>query len=372
METGRAALPSTKEKWRYRLNFIFRVDSSSVIGHGHLMRCLVLAHELNACGAIVQFICRVANGSAHKLIEDSGYKLHLLTRKTVEKKAESYESWLGTTQEKDAKECNKILENILECTVIVDHYGLDISWESMIESKNIIVIDDLANRKHKCSVLIDQSLINDKSSYDDLIDNSYAFIGNENVILRQEFRTSSSWKLNNTGSLLICMGGSDPDGITIKIVDVLNKISIENHLIKRVQVIVGKGFSLTQLLEEKIANYTSEIKINKAPDCISELMLESSLCILSGGTMILEACSLGVPSIGVVIAENQKETALYLSERKAIKYLPIDGNLEKNLNILITRVLDDERTALLLSEKSKKMVNKYSVTRIAKELINDQ
>ena len=42
--------------------------------------------------------------------------------------------------------------------VIVDHYGLDCQWESNINCESMTVIDDLADRHHKCSLLIDQSL----------------------------------------------------------------------------------------------------------------------------------------------------------------------------------------------------------------------
>ena len=53
--------------------FIFRVDSSEVIGSGHVMRCLTLADELREQGAECEFICREHEGHMMSLIEQRGY-----------------------------------------------------------------------------------------------------------------------------------------------------------------------------------------------------------------------------------------------------------------------------------------------------------
>merc|ERR1712224_404143 len=94
--------------------------------------------------------------------------------------------------------------------VIVDHYALDCQWESNINCESMIVIDDLADRHHKCSLLIDQSLKNTKLNYENLVDGNFDFIGGNLVILREEFSKERTWQAHGSGKVLICMGGADP------------------------------------------------------------------------------------------------------------------------------------------------------------------
>ena len=59
-------------------DFHFRVDSSEVIGSGHVMRCLTLADELREQGAECQFICREHEGHMMSPIEQRGYPVKAL------------------------------------------------------------------------------------------------------------------------------------------------------------------------------------------------------------------------------------------------------------------------------------------------------
>ncbi|MEG2343541.1 MAG: UDP-2,4-diacetamido-2,4,6-trideoxy-beta-L-altropyranose hydrolase, partial [Acidaminococcaceae bacterium] len=57
---------------------VFRVDASTQIGSGHLMRCLTLANKLVKDSEIV-FICRQLIGNLVELIEQQGYVVHILS-----------------------------------------------------------------------------------------------------------------------------------------------------------------------------------------------------------------------------------------------------------------------------------------------------
>ena len=104
------------------------------------------------------------------------------------------------------------------------------------------------------------------------------------------------------------------------------------------------------------------------PQNISKLMLQSDLCILSCGTMILEACALGVPSIGLAVAGNQKSTAEFLARSGAIELY--DFNNEKDLSIykVILDFINNPKSLSLCSKKLKTMVYSYSTEIIARRL----
>ena len=136
----------------------FRVDSSTQIASGHLMRCLTLAEKLN-CKEKIIFISRDLPGNISNLILKKGFKLTLLNNEDLDVSLKGYEKWLTVRQEQDAKETIEAIKNLNLELLIVDSYAIDVKWEKMLRPsvKKIMVIDDLANRKHDCDILLDQN-----------------------------------------------------------------------------------------------------------------------------------------------------------------------------------------------------------------------
>ena len=87
-----------------RAMIVFRVDSSSIIGSGHLMRCLTLARQLEKQhNAEIYFICRDLDGNISHLVEEAGFKLFLLPRGEKNTSLSGYEAWLTVPEIVDAK-----------------------------------------------------------------------------------------------------------------------------------------------------------------------------------------------------------------------------------------------------------------------------
>lgn len=351
--------------------FIIRVDSSSEIGMGHLIRCLTLAIDLDKLGATVVFICRDHYGSAHNLVLEKGFKLHLLDGKDKSKMSSNPEDWLGCTQSHDAFESSNIIDKYKKVKVIVDHYALDYLWESKVNCNSMIVIDDLANRRHQCELLIDQSLKNTKSDYEHLINGNFDFIGGKMVILREEFSGSKTWSNPGTRKVLICMGGADPFGYTQNILGLLIKSYKSfsgNQASIKINIIIGEAYKDISHLTDMMKLSDLNISLIKAPRKVSELMLKSDLCILSCGTMILEACALGVPSIGVVVADNQESTAKLLYQSGAIELCDLRINKQPDIYSIVLSLIEDPKMLSNYSLKQKEMVSHSSSKNIARNL----
>ena len=351
--------------------FIIRVDSSSEIGAGHLARCLALANYLEKLKAKVIFICRNHYGSSHELVLKQKFGLHLLNGKEDQEISLKHKDWLGFSQLQDVSESSIFIDMYPGSHVIVDHYGLDCQWESNINCESMTVIDDLADRHHKCSLLIDQSLKNTKMNYENLVDGNFDFMGGNLVILREEFSDERAWEALGSGKVLICMGGADPKSYTKKILENI----ILNH--KRcsspqdeIEINVVVGSACTDYDDLKSLAVTDKLKVSILfnPENISQLMLQSELCILSCGTMILEACALGVPSIGLAVADNQKSTAEFLASSGAIELY--DFNNEKDLSIyrVILDFINNPKKLSLCSKKLKTMVSSDATEIIARRL----
>ena len=216
-----------------------RVDASEDIGGGHVMRCLVLADALSALGAIVEFIVRDHNGRFYDVIKSKGYKIHLLPAVTTLQlctniKLVGDEKLLGLPQVMDADDTIKALYGLEVGWLIVDHYALDISWETKLRHKvdNIMVIDDVANRHHDCDILLDQTYGRHETDYKEYVKGSCKLlIGSSNALLRNDFsklrqkalqRRKFSYKVNR---ILVSMGSMDELNITPRILKALSLFS---------------------------------------------------------------------------------------------------------------------------------------------------
>lgn len=351
--------------------FVVRVDSSSEIGMGHLVRCLALASNLVKLKGKVIFICRDHFGSAHELILKHKFKLHLLNGKDKEGRSSKPSDWLGCSQLQDASESSAFIAKYPGAHVIVDHYGLGYLWESNVKCESMTVIDDLANRRHQCSLLIDQSLQNTKSDYEKLIDGNFDFIGGNKVLLRNEFSSGQIWKAPESRRVLICMGGADPQSYTKKILEQIvfsHKTYSGQEAVREIKVVVGAAATDHEELLTIADSTELKVSILSTPDNIAQLMLTSDLCILSCGTMILEACALGVPSIGIAVADNQQGTAEFLAKAGAIELYDFENESDSKIYAVIFSLINDPKRLSVYSTKSKTMVSSASNEMIARRL----
>ena len=116
---------------------VIRVDASTEMGMGHLMRCLSLARALADDGVKVSFLMRGHAAGLTHLIEREGHAARLLPdpgRRTDEAAADgtAHALWLPTTWRQDAEQTLEAIDLIGGANwLIVDHYALDARWERM-------------------------------------------------------------------------------------------------------------------------------------------------------------------------------------------------------------------------------------------------
>ena len=147
------------------MQVVIRVDSSSQMGSGHLMRCLTLAEELrDEIDVSILFICRDLPGNLSNIVKGKGYQLTLLPYDENQQKsldeASEHQQWPGASVDMDRDQTLEVIKNLGEVDLlVVDNYALDEAWETPMRryAKKIMVIDDLADRKHDCDVLLDQN-----------------------------------------------------------------------------------------------------------------------------------------------------------------------------------------------------------------------
>ncbi|MEC1715541.1 UDP-2,4-diacetamido-2,4,6-trideoxy-beta-L-altropyranose hydrolase [Schinkia azotoformans] len=315
------------------MQILIRADASTEIGSGHIMRCLTLADMLRKEGATVYFVCRELKGHLCRLIEAKGY--HCLRLSHLKPTFD---------QQKDAQETLCLLEfNGLKFDiVIIDHYLIDSLWEQAVRTAipNIMVIDDLANRKHDCDILLDQNYFKSfEIRYDDLVPTGCnKLLGLKYLLLRPEFyeeNTVNDKKCNPIQDLLIFYGGSDPTNETVKVLEALDQIKLTDLSI---HIVVGLSNANLKLIENRCRdrNFHFYVQI----DYLGQLMKKVDLALGAGGVTMWERCYLGLPSIITVVAENQKASTEAAAEYGAV------WNLGWHENVKVSNLVDTINNAI--------------------------
>jgi len=304
----------------------FRTDSSFTLGTGHLFRCLTLADALRQRGASVFFICVELPGDLNKLIENNGYIVHHLPPQMSGDKGISsslHPHWSGIDWKIDAKNTLVVLAGMPKLSwLIVDHYALDMRWEGQMRpfTEKIMIIDDLADRPHDCDLLLDQNHYEGlERRYDGLVpDRCEKLLGPRYALLRPEFAAARKTLRHRDGRvrrIFIFFGGSDLSNETAK---ALETIRWMNRSDITVDVVVGvsnpKGDKIREICQG-MPNTDFHLQVEN----MAEFMAAADLAIGAGGTTTWERCFLGLPSIVLVLADNQREVAEAMSAAGAVR-----------------------------------------------------
>ena len=301
------------------VNILIRADASVFIGSGHIMRCLTLADELRARGAEITFICRDWEGNLQRHIESKGYFCVMLERPSeasVEPKND-YAAWLGASKRRDVEETLAAIEKrIGRKTVdwcVTDHYGIDAEWQGALRSKarRSMAIDDIANRDNDCDLLLDQNLYdNPEQRYQSRIPpHCRLLLGPDYALLRPEFREARARlgkKLLRGGviqRIMVFFGGSDQSNETAKAVKALQMLNRNDG---ESDIIVGVAMPRRAENEDLCAD-SPNIHFHCQVPNMADFMIQADLALGAGGSTTWERCCLGLPTLAVIIAENQAE-----------------------------------------------------------------
>ncbi len=302
------------------MNIIIRADASFSIGSGHIMRCLNLATMLKANGACIEFICRQEPGNMSEIIRQHGFNVSMIEIVSGSQR-QNHESLYPDWAE-DAQQTSTIIQQKSEQVdwIIVDHYGLDIKWEQKLRAytQQLFIIDDLVNRHHDCDILLDQNLHhNAQRRYQILTpDTTTLLLGPRYALLNTQFNDPAlqRQRTERLSTLLIYFGGSDPDHQIFKVISALNQVNFHNL---STTIVLGPVYPQPEKVEQAVKS-VNNIQVLRTTQNMPKLMFEADLAIGTCGISAWERCILGLPTIVIITAENQREDAEILSEAGAI------------------------------------------------------
>lgn len=300
------------------MNILFRADSSSTIGTGHIMRDLVLAKQYPDDKIV--FATQELDGNINHKIKEAGHTLEILKSNSV-------------------KELIELVKKHSIDLVVIDHYGIDYKYEKKLKKKTgaqILSFDD-TYEKHHCDILLNHNISADKKKYKDLVPKSCELrCGSKYTLLRDEFieEKEKKRKVKNSKvkTVFVAMGGADHSNINIKILKVLEKF--DNLKVNLVTTTANKNLEELQRYVKKMKWINLHVNSNK----IAKLMNKSDFAIVTPSVTLNEIYFMEIPFIAIKTVQNQDDMYRYLKKKKHLvmsKFTKTE--LKKHVELLLNR-----------------------------------
>lgn len=316
------------------MNIAIRADGGQNIGMGHIMRSLVLAKELAKTNEVF-YVCRVSEFSLNKykagidMVKSKGFKVVTIDENNfIEELCKINADCLITDSYDVNEEYFHITKKFFKLTGYIDDMNLYYFNVDFIINQNIGAEEYLYNVNKDTKLLL----------------------GTNYTMMREEYRDIQEKVINKESlDIMITVGGSDDKGITNTICDYVKDLKF------KFQIIIGPGFkeeNINKLIERE--NLKSNIKLYFNANMI-EVMNKCDMAISACGSTLYELAACGIPTLGIVIADNQKQIADELHKVGFIENLGFYNELDRE--VLAETIFELCKNTKKRSEMSKKGIS---------------
>jgi UDP-2,4-diacetamido-2,4,6-trideoxy-beta-L-altropyranose hydrolase len=302
---------------------IIRADASIAIATGHVMRCLALAEAWQDAGGNVVY----AMAESTPAIET---RLRLEGMGIAQVKA-------SPNSIEDAHEVSALATDRRANWVVVDGYRFDsdYQWNLKNAGLKVLFVDDLGQCKHhSADIVLDQNVHASEEMYASRESYVQLLLGPRYVMLRREFRVRRDWrrKIPRLGrKLLITMGGSDPDNLTLRLIEAIPRISVPD-----LEITVVAGGSNPQLaeLQRRVAESDLPIHLVGNASNMPDLMAQSDVAIICAGGTLWELLYMGCATLSYFRTPVQGQIIEELQDMRAVHSMGSVEDFDQNNLVL--------------------------------------
>lgn len=335
---------------------IVRVDATETIGIGHLMRCLTLACEWRKRMGPVIFVSSCSSELMIEKIKAEGITI--------------VETDMDRPFIDDLEEIRSVISKTNARWLVLDGYHFGREYHESITSLEcrLLVMDDYHHLPdYHVDILVNPNINASQINYN-CAPGTIKLTGSEYVLLRNEFLKSPRKRqtTEKVQNILITMGGADPDNLSEFILKSLNHIDRSKL---NIRVLIGPGFEFLEKLKKTANDNRFAVELIVNPKSVSQQMLWADMAISSAGSTCWELAYLGLPSLLIVAAENQRMNAQAFAGEKAFLNLgSYRDQTEKTLAVTIEKFMDDVPTRELMFKRQQKLVDGRGAERIIEEM----
>ncbi len=286
---------------------LIRADAGLKMGTGHVMRCLALAQGWQNEGGEALFAMVRPLPALESRLKSEGMKVAYLP------------DILPGSQE-DAQETALLGRQNDTYWIVIDGYHFGANYQKYLKDAGyyLLSFDGYGHAEHYFSdLIINQNIYADAAMYKSKESYTKLLLGASFILLRREFWPWRDWQREipqNAQKILVTLGGSDPDNITLKALKALLQMKNETF---QIVAIVGGGNPYYSELKTIIEMDVKPIHLEQDVANMPKRMAWADLAISAAGGTCWELAFMGVPSLLLVLAENQEKVAYYLHEKNA-------------------------------------------------------
>jgi UDP-2,4-diacetamido-2,4,6-trideoxy-beta-L-altropyranose hydrolase len=345
-------------------NLFVRADATTETGMGHIMRCIALAQAWQDYGGNVTFMSHCESHYLQQRIRDEGFEFVFLER--------------THPHPSDLKNVLKQLEtrnSKLASWLVLDGYNFTPDYHKSIKEKghSLMVIDDMAHLDHyHTDILLNQNIYASSLQYS-CDRETFMLLGCENVLLRREFFTYKNTSRNNpqkAKNVVVTMGGADPCNVTLKIIEALKLL---HYLDLDVKIIAGPKNPHIDILKDALNKQPSYQSISNRQHRVSsgcllqivqdvtnipKIMVWADMAVSAGGSTCWETAFMGLPTLIIILSENQREIA------QGLEAAGVGVNLGWHENLSISQI------SKAIEEKALNVKKRSSCSEKGQNLIN--
>ena len=266
---------------------VLRADASSSIGVGHVMRSLSLGEALLDEGFGVELVSCELAPDLQSLATEYG---------------------INVVELPCAPRSNQDAQFVLQrnaAMVVVDGYEFSREFFAVLEESNApfaVIDDNVETQAHSPNAVINQNPHASAGMYSQMQGNPELLLGLQFAMVRKEVRDVAAQHLRTReGEVFVAMGGADFLGLTSQIVEALAQMGLH------VRVAVGHANNRRAEVQQ-LADRYSNVTLIEQHEYVSSLA-SAHVAVLAAGSSLWEACAVGTPSIGLVVADNQQAAA---------------------------------------------------------------
>lgn len=346
---------------------LFRVDGSSHLGLGHVMRCLAFAQGLEGIGVGAVFVVRDYARDVAEIIRQHGHAVQ-----TIPGDCSFREDASLTLRFADQRKINLLVTDLSNTDIMADlsKYG-EYLREMKGGGKFLVTIDDINEIAFPSDIMVNPNYGAERMNYN-LNGATRFLLGPCYFIFRQEFMDTAAANREikkEARNILVAVAGSDPLNLTEKVVRALSKLENISSLNVRVVLGIDQYNSARHGLEERLGNLGGNCELLGRSENMAELMLWSDLAITGGGLTKYETAITGTPSIVISQAAHHVKIVEEFEKEQTILHLGLNSRVsEEDVAGATARLLRDYALRAEMSKRGKALVDGRGIERIISEI----
>jgi spore coat polysaccharide biosynthesis predicted glycosyltransferase SpsG len=315
------------------------------IGFGHITRCTSIYQAFEEIGISPEFIVN-GDENVRGLLQDKNSKVF---------------DWLNNQE--------TLLAIVRNADIaFIDSYLADYSLYEKISKlvETGVYFDDDIRIEYPKGFVLNGTVLAKQMPYPKKKDVTY-LLGPQYIPLRKAFWNIPAKLIHDKiETVMITFGGADIRNLTPRVLTWLTDMYPE--LLKR--VIVGKGFKNIAEIERLRDSNTELIYYPGAAE-MKKVMLESDIAIAASGQTLYELARIGVPTIGICVAENQLQNTQGWKEASFLEYAgryddeDLERRLKDSIGCLVQLSVRSERSRI-----GRKVVDGQGCKRIVKAVVS--